>query len=235
MKILDALGITLSYKLSGKLGDIVFRNLRGKTIICRRPVVRPTNNPVLLSKRKRFTINTKLAKSINDIPECKYLWAKIARNKMSSYNAIIKANYKHVADDRIFSTPYLMPQSFDFGFYDFGVKFDYCEILLNYSKEVFDFIKDYSKEKYIKVVGVIYCEGNICQETDPFCFNNVSSCNYPLSETGTVNMSILIDTMTLNQLKMYSRYTLYYAFVTSDSDFVPVNSASTFTQEFKIP
>ncbi|MEI8270241.1 MAG: hypothetical protein WCG45_02635 [bacterium] len=238
MKALDIsalLNNPLICKISGKLGDVVFRNVRGKTIICKRPVVRPTNNPEVLRRRKRFSFNTKLAKCINDIPECKYLWTKSTHNKMSSYNAIIKANYDHVSDDRIVSTPYLFPQSFNFSFYDFGVKFDYCEILLNYSKEIFDFINDYSKEKFIKVIGVIYCERNINQEIDPFCFKNVSSCNYPVSETGNVEMSILLDTMTLNILKQYSRHTLFFAFVTSDEDLVPLNSVSTFTQEFKSP
>ena len=235
LDISDLLKSPLIHRISGKLGDVVFRTIRGKTIICKRPVVRATNNPEVLSRRKRFSINTKLSKCINDIPECKFLWMKAARNKMSSYNAIIKANYNHVSDDRIVASPYLFPQSFNFSFYDFGVKFDYCEILLKYSKEVFDFINDYSKEKFIKVVGIIYCENNVCASSEPYYFKNVSSCNYPLSELGTINMSILLDTMTLNHLKQYSKYTLYYAFVTSDEDLIPINTVSTFMQEFKIP
>lgn len=238
MKALDIsalLNNPLICRISGKLGDVVFRNVRGKTIICKRPVVRPTNNPEVLSRRKRFSINTKLAKCINDIPECKFLWTKAARNKMSSYNAIIKANYKNVSDSKLFSAPYLVPSSFPLSYYDFDVKYDSCELTINYSKEIFDFINDYRKEKFIKVVGIIYCENNICAGTDPFYFKNVSSCNYPLSESGTINMSILLDTMTLNFLKEYSRHTLYFAFITSGDELIPQNAVSTFTQEFKIP
>jgi len=219
----------LIHRISGKLGDVVFRNVRGKTIICKRPVVKPTNNPEVLRRRKRFSFNTKLAKCINDIPECKYLWTK------SAYNAIIKANYDHVSESKIVSTPYLLPLSYPLGYYDFGVHFDYCELLLKYSKEVFDFIKDYSKEKFIKVVGIIYCENNIYGGIDPYYFKNVSSCNYPTSETGAVNMSILLDTMTLNYLKQYSHHALFFAFVTSGNDLIPQNAVGTFTENLKIP
>ena len=176
----------LIHRISGKLGDVVFRNVRGKTIICKRPVVRPTNNPAVLSRRKKFSVNTKLSKCINDIPECKYLWTKAALNKMSAYNAIIKANYSHISDSKIVSTPYLIPSSFSLKCYDFDLRFDYCELTLNYSKEIFDFINDYSIEKFIKLVGIIYCENNICASSDPYYFKNVSSCNYPVSETGKI-------------------------------------------------
>jgi len=235
LDISDLLKSPLIHRISGKLGDVVFRTIRGKTIICKRPVVRPTNNPAVLSRRKKFSVNTKLSKCINDIPECKYLWTKAARNKMSAYNAIIKANYKNVSDSKLFSAPYLIPSSFSFEYYDFDVKYDSCELTINYSKEIFDFIRDYSKEKFIKVVGIIYCENNICAGSDPYCFINVSSCNYPLSESDTIKMSILLDSMTLNSLKQYSRYTLYFAFVTSGDELIPQKAVSTFTQEFKIP
>lgn len=233
--ILDLINSPLAPRISGTFGDVVIRSVRGKTIICKRPVFRPTNDTEVLRRRERFSMNTKLAKCINDNPECKFFWSEIARNKMSSYNAIIKANYKHVSDSKILSTPYLMPYSYQLGYYDLDIRFDYCELIIKYSNDVFDFFRDFSKEKFIKVVGVIYCENNICQSVDPYCFKNVSSRNYPLSETGVINMSVLLDSAMLNLLKQYSRYTLFFAFVSSGDDLTPLNYASTFTQEFKIP
>lgn len=220
---------------SGKLGSFVLKNINGKTYICKRPSHKKSTDPVVLNRQKRFALNTKLSACINSIPELKYFWSKITYNKMSAANAIIKANYHHVTVDKLISTPYLIPDSYNLRYQGFNIQFDNCEIILKYSKEIFDFIKDYTIEKFIKVVGIIHCENNVCSVAEPYYFKSVSSCNYPLSENDTINMSILLDYNSLSFLSQYSDFTLYFAFITSNDEFIPQNAAATFIEKLKIP
>jgi len=229
-------------EIRGKVGNFLYRKINGKihVSVCQEKrsksdssARRNSNDPAAINRKKRFALSAKLATCINSLPELKYFWKKITYNKMSSSNAILRRNFNYVTEDKILNTPYLIPDSHNLE-YKGNVQFDNCEIILNYSKEILDFINDCSKERFIKVVGIIHSEIPKSTEVEPHYFKSVSSCNYPLSENEPINMSILLDTCTLSYLKAYTKSTLYFAFITSDEEFVPQNAAATFSNELCI-
>ena len=62
-------------KISGKLGDVVFRNYNGKTIICSRPgPQKKSTDPNVIARRNRFKLAVKLSGELGRIPVMKCIW-----------------------------------------------------------------------------------------------------------------------------------------------------------------
>src|ERR1035437_4701376 len=80
--------------ISGRLGDCVFRNKGGKTIIAARPRKRTSpKNASEIENEKKFGLTGKIAKSINSVEIIKQFWQPTARKNPSCYQPIFKKNY----------------------------------------------------------------------------------------------------------------------------------------------
>ena len=225
-------------EIRGKVGNFIYRKVNGKIYVSSCPIKsasskRKYDDPAAIIRKKRFALTAKLAKSINNIPDLKYLWKKTTYNKMSSGNAIIRANYPFVSDKTVVYTPRLAPEAMELNEEGIELSFDCNEILIKYSAKTFRFPDHYYYDKFIKVVGIIHSVSPHSEHEEPFSFKSVSSCNYSLSKEEDINMSILLDESTINILKEYANHKLYYAFITSNEDFVPQKAVATFTHELK--
>jgi hypothetical protein len=80
-------------KLSGKLGNVVFRQLNGKTFISVRPVkYKPTKSELAANVRSGFVQINLFASTINKDPILKSIWQVTKINARSAYTKILKAN-----------------------------------------------------------------------------------------------------------------------------------------------
>jgi hypothetical protein len=80
-------------RVSGKLGDITFRQRNGKNIIGLSPgSYTPPDDQASIDRRVRFTFSSKLAKAILAVPELSVLWKPFTPQGMSEFNFIIQKN-----------------------------------------------------------------------------------------------------------------------------------------------
>lgn len=78
--------------LSGKCGDVVYRNYNGKTIVCSRPgPQKKCTDPNVLARRKKFKLAVKLGSTLGRIPAMKSIWNQFGVKKnVSAYNKMVK-------------------------------------------------------------------------------------------------------------------------------------------------
>ncbi|WP_276373606.1 hypothetical protein [Chryseolinea sp. H1M3-3] len=84
----------LLHGISGKLGNVVFRQLNGKTIMCLPPQRRAAPTAIQKEQRERFRLATMYAKMALDDPDLKYMYEKAAKKlKSTSAYAAAVADY----------------------------------------------------------------------------------------------------------------------------------------------
>ncbi len=77
----------------GKIGNIVYRTLNGKTFASIRPdKYNASQSKAAKSNRRRFAVAVQFAKYINSIPELSKIWKQSAVKGASSFNKIVKYN-----------------------------------------------------------------------------------------------------------------------------------------------
>ncbi len=80
-------------RVSGKLGDITFRQRNGKNIIGVNPrSYPPPEDQGSVDRRARFAFSAKLAQAIGSVPELNALWLPVTPQGMSTFNFIIQKN-----------------------------------------------------------------------------------------------------------------------------------------------
>ncbi|MHC1737158.1 MAG: hypothetical protein AB9882_04030 [Ignavibacteriaceae bacterium] len=82
--------------LSGRVGDLIFRNIRGRVIVCKRP--EPSSHPPTekaLIARRSFKNCARFAKYLNSIPVIHSLFHPL---KKAAFQSIMKANARTFVD-----------------------------------------------------------------------------------------------------------------------------------------
>ena len=84
--------LTPNGKISGKCGDIVYRNVGGKTVICSRPgPQKKSTDPNVIARRNRFKLAAKLSSALGRIPVMKCIWNQFGIKKdTSAYSKMLK-------------------------------------------------------------------------------------------------------------------------------------------------
>ena len=101
---------TVLGKLSGAVGDIIFRQRNGKNFVGTKPSsFIPGNDPASVARRAKFGLSIQLAKTINSISPLKSVWSKTAPSGITSYNYIIKVNYNNIDSNTLSDAVTLAP------------------------------------------------------------------------------------------------------------------------------
>lgn len=100
-------------KVTGAVGDLVFRMRNGNNFIGMRPVsFMPGTDVKSVARRSRFGMAGKFARFANKLPYIKALWKKIVNGSIP-YNALLKRNYYYVSASGVSDLATLSP---DLGF-----------------------------------------------------------------------------------------------------------------------
>ncbi len=77
--------------VSGKVGDVVFREMHGKKFVSASPKKYKISQSKLAKKgRANFAASVKFAVTVNSIPQLKDIWSKVKAEGTNSYHRIIK-------------------------------------------------------------------------------------------------------------------------------------------------
>ncbi|RPI68960.1 MAG: hypothetical protein EHM47_13920 [Ignavibacteriales bacterium] len=101
---------TILGRISGSVGDIVFRNKNGKNFISSKPASFKTPSDIsALERRARFRLTAKFAKAVADITVLKELWRANKHSGMTVNNFIISQSYNHITHEDIGNSASLVP------------------------------------------------------------------------------------------------------------------------------
>ena len=83
----------------GKLGNVVYRTMNGKTFASSRPAnYNSSHSPKAKLNRNRFGIAIEFAKYVNSIPTLKNIWKSAKIKGTTSFNRIVKYNSKCIGE-----------------------------------------------------------------------------------------------------------------------------------------
>jgi hypothetical protein len=219
-------------KLSGKVGDFIYCQRNGKTNVRRKPLGRSKNSfsESELSRQKKFGINCKLSKSINQIDEFKEFWKKKTNGKTSTFNAVSKANYDNVRSDGVISSPKLTPDSLTLDF-KFGFNYNEYEIAVGLITDNFGLILDNKVDNFVMVAGVICLSNPLDDCKDSVRFIDVKSDVKKVSDGGETVFFINLNSNEKQIIENYTKRTFYYGFISKDKNGNVINSVSTFCEQ----
>jgi hypothetical protein len=106
---------TVLGRLSGAVGDVVFRQRSGKNFVGTKPSsFIPGNDPASVARRERFALAIQFAGSINSVSELKSVWKKSTPSGLSPFNHMIQINYHSIVNNEVSDIATLGPKP-DFG------------------------------------------------------------------------------------------------------------------------
>lgn len=215
----------------GKVGDFVFSQRYGKTIISRKPLARNKNSysPSELAKMRKFAINCKLSKCINQLDVFKVFWKDVTVGKMNTFNAIAKANYPIIGVESFQGIPKLTPNSYPLDFSEYGFCFDHGIISIELKPDLLGIVRDYKIDNRIMAAGVICLSGAIERGLDNIKFVPVITNTEKVKPDDEYVLDIEFSEQDQSVLNMYKSCELFFGFVSMDKDGRIINEISTFS------
>jgi hypothetical protein len=124
-------------KISGTLGNMVFRNIGGKVVI----YTRPHNQKISFSKnsvnnRGKFGLSSLLAKNARLLPGVEEVWESSNEPGRSAYTKLIKANSKSTDADKLTLHNKIVPIGYSINVIAFLLNNEKFEIEYNLKAEV---------------------------------------------------------------------------------------------------
>lgn len=179
-------------RLSGKLGELVFRNFPDKTVVSKRPLsFKPGSDPASVNRRQRFKLTSFFAKSVKSFPVAYELWAKKTRNKMSAYNCVFKHNYDAVEHNDVSKYVKIFPDShFHVEPESFILTKDYLHVSFNtddlYASCNYDI-------KYLQTAVIIFCKESVMNYYDDFRFITYLSSPVKIKDSENISFSLALS------------------------------------------
>lgn len=219
-------------KLRGRVGDLVFKQVNGKNYVAARPHPRSKSSysDIEKARQKRFAMNCKLSTAINKIDVLRPLWHKAADGKMSSHNAISKANYPLIGHNEFLIAPKLTPNSI--GFDISSVRFNYNDGRMSviFLPDTFGLVKDYNVDNNVMLAGVIYVRNPFEEHLSAYRFMSIKSDAVKVINGEVIAITHDIGDVAKQVIESYSDGELFYCLITLDKDCSVVNTVSTFNE-----
>lgn len=212
------------FDLSGKLGNVVFRNRNGKLVAYSAPKkYRISKSEKSVDNRKRFGINVQFSKNICSLKPLHGVWKNSKYDGSNAYTKILKYNYNSTEPGMLTLGNALTPISIalEVNF----VKIENGNLSINFR------IPDIENNNllspfYINLVVFPYDALNRNKEK----FARIISFNVPVlqkEESGLYNFIYTFDKSTYGSIKLYTECNVYFALVkTTDYEKNPVWSTS---------
>jgi hypothetical protein len=207
--------------LSGKVGDLVYRNRGGKTVVARTPSKRGsprTEHEIKLGKI--FGLTGKISRGINAIELLKYFWHPKAARNQSCYNIIFKKNYGRMNfEDLGFD---IMDPSLYPGESNLVIE---CKAL-GYSSAF-----DTKVEKYVIAAGIVILKNPIPENIEEYCVLTFKSKKYLLYPNDYLSLNIEFGGCNRTLFESYSLKKVFANFITLDEEEAPVQHSMAFSNK----
>ncbi len=142
-------------KVSGSLGDLTFRQRKGKSIISTRPgSFIPGNDPESIARREKFRLLIKLSSTIYSFDELKSIWLNETPDDKTAFNYITQINYPFINDGGLSSFIKLVPSQ-GFGISNSSVVYNQNVITVTFDALETHIGIDETTEPSVKLISII--------------------------------------------------------------------------------
>jgi hypothetical protein len=209
-------------KISGRVGDVVYRHKNGKTYVARRPKKRSTEKSTYeKALQKKFGLSGQIARSINSIEALKYFWKLVTARNHAPYNRIFKENYRQIKVEDLSGFAQITPIG-GFDLTEGSLKLNESDIVIQCKalgkQSVFNTII----EKYIIAAGIIILKDPKIENIPSFeviPFETKKNLLYP---GDYLSLSLELKGSILGLYESYSIKTAAAVFITLDEEGKPM-------------
>ena len=218
---------TVLGKVSGAVGDIVFRERDGKNYIGLRPgSFIPGTDPASVARRQRFLLTLKSGSAINSLQPLKALWNGVKPSSLSAFNYIVKTNYRYVTSAAISDLLKIVPDN-GFGVTVADNNVDRMRVRVLAEAIGTNAGINTTLEPNIMMASLVFLSSPVDESVGAYSIISSVSPAQPTSLTE----QLTFDAYLTNQQQMvFDKYQItktFVAIVTLDSDDLPVHYSST--------
>ena len=217
---------TVLGKVSGTVGDIVFRERDGMNYLSTRPnSFMPGIDPASVARRQRFALTSKASVSINMIPELKILWSTAAPSGVSSYNYIFKINYPFLSLMGVSNLLKIVPDN------GFGITLTEHTVSNTSVHAVISPIGIKTGintviETSLKMICVEFLSNPIDESVGAYSLVSLVSTEMPITLTNPVTFDADLTSQQSLLFDKYQDYKVFIALVSVDSQGKPIHHSS---------
>ena len=218
---------TVLGRISGRVGDVIFRQRAGKAYVSSEPGAYPEiTDPVVLARRDKFKRTIGFASAINSIDDLKQLWEPYAPAGLSAYNQMFKTNYPYVGADQIGSQAMITP---DLGFAISTTSLDLTETQLSAVLEALGSNTgiDDTVELNIYMAAVVHLSSPIVETDKPDEFLSLISASQIVDLVNPLTFNIALDSIETQLFNAYQTVKIFAALFTTDANGDPVRFSTT--------
>ncbi len=214
-------------RLTGALGNMVFRNRADTTFITMRPKSFLAGTDLKSQNRRaRFGLTGLFAAAVNHDSNLKHFWDLATPAKISPYNGIFKVNYIHVTPDDVTDlakmTPGISVRADDTSSSMTNVLVSATIAALGTDQKI-----DLLVETKIQMVAIIYCKDPVVTGEAKNHFICLKSALMDLSLTNPIAFTIPLMKDETQYYDSYTSQKCFYTFVTMDDAGVPYHYTNT--------
>ncbi len=214
-------------RVSGRLGDMVFRQRNGKNILGRRPShYAPPDDQGSVDRRARFKFSSKLAQAVYSIPEVAALWEPQTPADMSTFNYIIQKNILVVNPTSVSDLTTIVPD------HSFGVSCTGATLTGNAIAVAMAAIGsavgiDLTKEPNAKMAYVLTLTNPSNSTFPEFLFVSGTSDTKLIDLNSALTFNIALSSQDASSIGSYSGRSILLALLTTDASGNPVKYSGT--------
>jgi hypothetical protein len=214
-------------KVSGAVGDILFRQREGKNYIGLKPgSFIPGTDPASIERRQRFLLALKSGSSVNSVSELKDLWADVTPAGNSPFNYIVKTNYRYVTSTTVSDLLPLVPDG------GFGVTLSDSNIDRTRVRMIIDPIGSNAGintllEPNIMAACVMFLSTPLDESVGAYSLLNVVSASQPVNLTQQLSFDANLTSQQQVIFDKYQDKKTFAAFITLDAAGASVHYSST--------
>jgi len=214
-------------KLSGALGDVVFRERNGKSYVGVRPAsFIPGTDPASVSRRLKFLTVIKFTQAIHSEPVLKAVWDNNRPPDITTFNTITRMNYKFVEAENITDLARIVP-GLGFSIRSTAASLDSSILTLDIDAIGLNTEIDPKVEVNIQLVSVLFFRNALDETAGNFYLTTLSSASQHLDLENPLSFNA---TLLSEQKVYYNKFQEHKAFVvllTTDAQGKPVHYSST--------
>ena len=210
---------------SGSVGDLVYKNRRGKSFVAPKPGrYKKTKSPDLIRNRTKFGIASKFASVINETEFLVPIWKLTKLPGKSAYTRILKHIYTKCENSFIHSRASITPEGYDLQNVRFNIDDDSMEIIFNVKKDVADIFTP-----PFVVVAIVYMYQPIEKETpenrESFLIFQQELVGGNFADDEENALPLLIDEGTFKILNDYNKVIIFFTIISIEN----VNKETVYT------
>jgi hypothetical protein len=216
-------------RLSGKVGNIVFRQRNGKNFASSRPSsFYPGFDEASISRRDRFGMACKFSSRVYAQPYLKKIWKNYLPSGKVPYNYITKINYKYAEPGNLTDLAVIVPDSgFDISINSSSLSPPGMQVIT--SKIGINSGINPSKELFFRLCTIICLTNPRKEYMNHVEFITLTSEKEAVILDSQITFELCFSSKEMGLFNAYNNKKAFSAIITLDADENPVHYSKTFT------